>query len=293
MPVESSVQSIHHAASNVAASGANSLSSAPISSRWGRDEIGSGNCAEPHRLCSADEGCRRDLRSCGDIHACAHSRMGKGCSVTTATAISTSVRLSCARCSTSHRVRDVYALKPGMNASCTSCGAIFVVVSLPAVSLDEAVPSHAVDETPRQDPRLVDQEATRAEEAQRFGSKPRKAVFHGAGGTLFGIHLVNTLRHAAHARHLLLLGQGSRSNIPIRPNRIRRRPILVSRERSRTPQRCTESQSGLWSSLLPIVPRGSLSRAQHGYSDRASSRRVAVVCSFSFPLPSSARGATD
>ena len=42
-------------------------------------------------------------------------------------------------------------------------------------------------------PRLVDQEATRAEEAQRFGSKPRKAVFHGAGGTLFGIHLVNTL----------------------------------------------------------------------------------------------------
>jgi uncharacterized membrane protein YjgN (DUF898 family) len=119
--------------------------------------------------------------------------MEKGCSVTTATAISTSVRLSCARCSTSHRVRDVYALKPGMNASCTSCGALFVVVSLPAVSLDDAAPSHAVDETPRQDPRLVDQEATRAEEAQRFGSKPRKAVFHGAGGTLFGIHLVNTL----------------------------------------------------------------------------------------------------
>ncbi|HSQ90910.1 MAG TPA: hypothetical protein VLM19_01915, partial [Nitrospiraceae bacterium] len=85
--------------------------------------------------------------------------------MTTATAISTSVRLSCARCSTSHRVRDIYALKPGMNASCTSCGAIFVVVSLPAVSLDDAALSHVVDETPRQDPRLVDQEATRAEEA--------------------------------------------------------------------------------------------------------------------------------
>ena len=108
-------------------------------------------------------------------------------------AVGTSVRLSCARCSTSHRVQDVYALKPGMHATCTGCKAIFVVVSMPTVSLDEAAPSHTVHETPRQDPRSVDQEATRAEGTQRLGSQSRNTVFHGVGGTLFGIHLVNTL----------------------------------------------------------------------------------------------------
>ena len=113
--------------------------------------------------------------------------------MTTTMAIGTSVRLSCARCSTSHRVQDVYALKPGMHATCTSCKAIFVVVSMPTVSLDEAAPFPAAPETPRQDPRLVDHEATRAEEVQQLGSTSRNAVFHGAGGTLFGIHLVNTL----------------------------------------------------------------------------------------------------
>lgn len=113
--------------------------------------------------------------------------------MTTTMAVGTSVRLSCARCSTSHRVQDVYALKPGMHATCTGCKAIFVVVSMPTVSLDEAAPSHTVHETPRQDPRSVDQEATRAEGTQRLGSQSRNTVFHGVGGTLFGIHLVNTL----------------------------------------------------------------------------------------------------
>lgn len=113
--------------------------------------------------------------------------------MTTTMAMSTSVRLSCARCSTSHRVQDVYALKPGMHAFCTGCKAIFVVVSMPTVSLGEASPSPAVHETFRQDPRSVDQEETRTEGTQRLGSTSRNAVFHGAGGTLFGIHLVNTL----------------------------------------------------------------------------------------------------
>jgi uncharacterized membrane protein YjgN (DUF898 family) len=111
----------------------------------------------------------------------------------TTTMTGTSVSLSCARCSTSHRVRDVYALKSGMNASCTHCGAVFVVVAMPTVPLDEAPQSHVVPEAFRQDPKLGDPEPIRAEEDQRLNSNSRKAVFHGAGGTLFGIHLVNTL----------------------------------------------------------------------------------------------------
>ena len=46
----------------------------------------------------------------------------------TAVAMGTSVRLSCARCSSSHRVRDVYALKSGMKACRAHCGAPFLVV---------------------------------------------------------------------------------------------------------------------------------------------------------------------
>ncbi len=111
----------------------------------------------------------------------------------TAIAMDTFVRLSCARCSTSHRVRDIYILKSGMKAACTSCGAPFAVVAMPDASLDEIVPSHAVQEIPQQDQESVDQEVVQVERAQRLGSKVERAVFHGTGGTLFGIHLVNTL----------------------------------------------------------------------------------------------------
>lgn len=111
----------------------------------------------------------------------------------TAMALETSVRLSCARCSTFHRVRDIYSLTSGMKAYCTNCGAPFVIVALPTASPDNTVPSHAVHDTSRQGPRLVDQEEIQAEGAQRLGSTRQKTLFHGTGGTLFGIHLVNTL----------------------------------------------------------------------------------------------------
>ncbi|HJS67039.1 MAG TPA: hypothetical protein VJ760_06895 [Nitrospiraceae bacterium] len=58
----------------------------------------------------------------------------------TARAMDTVVRLSCARCSTSHRVRDIYALTPGMKAFCAKCGAPFVVVAMPDASLGGAPP---------------------------------------------------------------------------------------------------------------------------------------------------------
>lgn len=105
----------------------------------------------------------------------------------------TFVRLSCARCSTSHRVRDVYVLKSGMRAVCTKCEAPFVVVAMPNASWEEAVPPHAAHETPQQDQESVDQEVVQVEGIQRLGSKVQRAAFHGTGGTLFGIHLVNTL----------------------------------------------------------------------------------------------------
>jgi uncharacterized membrane protein YjgN (DUF898 family) len=113
--------------------------------------------------------------------------------VNTATAMDTSVRLTCARCSTSHRVRDIYALKSGMKASCTNCAAPFVVASMPMIAPVNAAPSHQVHEVPSEDPISVDEEVVQPEEIQRFSSTSRKVVFHGTGGTLFGIHLVNTL----------------------------------------------------------------------------------------------------
>ena len=119
-------------------------------------------------------------------------RAGKEYVVKTAVANDTSVRLSCSRCSTSHRVRDVHALKPGMRASCSNCENPFLVVAMPAASfqLKEAASPRAVRETSRDD---VDQETIRTERAERLDSQSYTTVFHGTGGTLFGIHLVNTL----------------------------------------------------------------------------------------------------
>ncbi|TKB67570.1 MAG: DUF898 domain-containing protein [Nitrospira sp.] len=111
----------------------------------------------------------------------------------TARALDTFVRLSCARCSTSHRVRDIYALKPGMKATCASCRAPFVVVAMPTTGLNNAGFSPVVDAAPHQDVESVDREGVRTEDTQRPGSKRQRAVFYGTGGTLFGIHLVNTL----------------------------------------------------------------------------------------------------
>jgi len=80
-----------------------------------------------------------------------------------------------------------------MKAACTGCGAPFAVVAMPTAAQDNRASSHAVRETPRQGPRSVDQEVVPAEGTPRLSSTLQKAVFHGTGGTLFGIHLVNTL----------------------------------------------------------------------------------------------------
>lgn len=77
----------------------------------------------------------------------------------TAIALDTFVRMSCARCSTSHRVRDIFALKSGMKASCAGCGAPFVVIAMPIASQDNAEPSPAVDKAPHGDSTSVDREA--------------------------------------------------------------------------------------------------------------------------------------
>ncbi|TKB91691.1 MAG: DUF898 domain-containing protein [Nitrospira sp.] len=80
-----------------------------------------------------------------------------------------------------------------MKASCTYCGALFVVVAMPTAIPDNNVSFHAASEVPDPGLQLVEQEVVSAENAQPLGAVSRKTVFHGAGGTLFGIHLINTL----------------------------------------------------------------------------------------------------
>jgi uncharacterized membrane protein YjgN (DUF898 family) len=80
-----------------------------------------------------------------------------------------------------------------MKASCTYCGAPFVVVAMPTMIPDNDASFRAVSEAPDTGLQLVEQEVVSAENAQPLSAVSRKAVFHGTGGTLFGIHLVNTL----------------------------------------------------------------------------------------------------
>lgn len=64
---------------------------------------------------------------------------------------------------------------------------------MPTAIPDNNVSFHAVSEVPDPGLQLVEQEVVSAENAQPLGAVSRKAVFHGTGGTLFGIHLINTL----------------------------------------------------------------------------------------------------
>ena len=105
-----------------------------------------------------------------------------------------SVRLSCERCATVHRVRDIRALKPGMSASCSLCGAPFFVVarSEPVVEYDDIASSYKG--TIEEHPLSIDDEQESAQ-AEQEGEQEQTylAHFHGTGGSLFGIHLVNAL----------------------------------------------------------------------------------------------------
>lgn len=93
-------------------------------------------------------------------------------------ALDTSVRLSCARGSTSHRARNIYALTSGMKASCANCGAPFIIIAMPTTLPDNEASLHAVSEVP--DPGLlsIEQDAAPAEDAQRLGSNVTLGIYY-------------------------------------------------------------------------------------------------------------------
>ncbi|MDH5643397.1 MAG: DUF898 family protein, partial [Gemmatimonadota bacterium] len=113
----------------------------------------------------------------------------------TATAVlDTSARVSCERCATVHRVRDVRVLKPGMRASCSVCDAPFFVVAMPESVLADVRGPEAYEDV-EQSHRLPtgdEQEASHAD-SDRARDRVYRTRFHGTGGSLFGIHLVNAL----------------------------------------------------------------------------------------------------
>jgi uncharacterized membrane protein YjgN (DUF898 family) len=112
--------------------------------------------------------------------------------VTATAAVDRSVRLSCERCATVHRVRDIQALKPGMSASCTTCAAPFLVVAMPAL-LSDGTPHTEANEPVGLDQPLHLAEQQTAIQADGGCAHIYTATFYGTGGSLFGIHLVNTL----------------------------------------------------------------------------------------------------
>lgn len=88
-----------------------------------------------------------------------------------------SIQLTCAHCRSSFRVRSRASLRPGTKSTCGSCGTKFVVVARPVLS---ASPPKRTDV---QQP--IDSVANQ-------GSKTYRLSFFGFGGSLFGMHLVNT-----------------------------------------------------------------------------------------------------
>lgn len=105
-----------------------------------------------------------------------------------------SVRLYCGRCTTTHRVRNIHGLKPGMSASCVTCAAPFFVVAMPEVSHDGSTDGRSTRQIDldRSFP-TADEKVTSPSVDKKKKTRTHTTVFHGSGGSLFGIHLVNAL----------------------------------------------------------------------------------------------------
>jgi uncharacterized membrane protein YjgN (DUF898 family) len=79
-----------------------------------------------------------------------------------------------------------------MSASCITCGAPFFVVAMPALQPDET-PHAETNEPVGLDQPLHLAEQQTAIQADSDRAQTYTTTFHGTGGSLFGIHLVNTL----------------------------------------------------------------------------------------------------
>lgn len=99
------------------------------------------------------------------------------------TATEAPVLLTCTHCQGQFRVRSRSVLKPGAKSTCRTCSTRFLVIAAPqavngaGAALEPSVTSPTAD---------ADAEASKA-----LPPKTYKPTFFGAGGSLFGIHLVN------------------------------------------------------------------------------------------------------
>ncbi len=96
-----------------------------------------------------------------------------------------SVSLTCARCQGRFRVRSRSALRPGATSTCGTCGARFHVLAHPR-PLDPVAALSPHDAPPPAIEPAVGTQPSRGPSPQVH--KPR---FLGAGGSLFGMHVVN------------------------------------------------------------------------------------------------------
>jgi hypothetical protein len=105
-----------------------------------------------------------------------------------------SVRLSCGRCATTHRVQNIHALKPGMSASCVTCAAPFFVVAMPDPSHDESLDAGSRRQIDKdRSVAIADERGTGPSVGENGKVQTYTTVFHGSGGSLFGVHVVNAL----------------------------------------------------------------------------------------------------
>ncbi len=94
-------------------------------------------------------------------------------------------RFECQSCRTWYQLRDEGALRDQATSTCPKCGARFVFLVLPYQQRNGAAISGAVGAP---EPSETDQAATRPRPARSTIQRPS---FHGVGGTLFGIQIVN------------------------------------------------------------------------------------------------------
>ncbi len=97
------------------------------------------------------------------------------------TAAEEPVLLTCTHCQGQFRVRSRAVLKPGAKSTCRTCNARFLVVAAPG----------AVDPAGTAPDPTITSPAADVEAPKALLPKTYKATFFGAGGSLFGIHLVN------------------------------------------------------------------------------------------------------
>ena len=93
-------------------------------------------------------------------------------------------RVTCHRCLSRYRVRALEQLTSASRSTCPTCGARFAVVEAISLRSDEDSPN-------QHDKPSAVPDASATSGATASLSPPIRAAFHGVGGTLLGMHVVN------------------------------------------------------------------------------------------------------